>query len=118
MIECSVATEELRPIARPRRLATAEVGEGHAIAEVRAPGVAGEQGPRVAASMSVTTNGAAALREAPSTHSAYAVTESRRARPDRFSMVSREIFTGSSRGTNWRRRRAMPWAVCSKRLYP
>ena len=67
-------------------------------------------------SISVTMNGAAALRERPSTHSTYAVTERRRVALERFSIVSREIFTGSSSGTNWSRWRKMPWDVCSKRL--
>jgi hypothetical protein len=60
--------------------------------------------------------GAVTLRETPNTHSTYAVTDRRRDLPDRFSIVSREIFTGSSTGTNWSKLRKMPWAVCSKRL--
>ena len=64
----------------------------------------------------MTMKGAEALRELPSTHSTYAVTESRRGRPDRFSTVSREILTGSSSGTNWSSSSAMPWETCSKRL--
>jgi hypothetical protein len=52
--------------------------------------------------------GAVTLRETPNTHSTYAVTDRRRDLPDRFSIVSREIFTGSSTGTNWSRPRKMP----------
>ena len=50
----------------------------------------------VASQSPVTTKGAVVAREGPSTHSAYAVTLSRRGRPDRFAIRSRLIFTGSS----------------------
>ena len=70
----------------------------------------------VSGSISVTMTGAVALRDAPRTHSTYAVTDRRRDLPPRFSIVSREIFTGSFTGTNWSRLRKMPWDVCSKRL--
>ena len=70
----------------------------------------------VGGSISVTTNGAETLREAPRTHSTYAVTDSRRRRPDVFVSVSREILTGSSSGTSCRSSSAMPWERCVKRL--
>jgi hypothetical protein len=60
--------------------------------------------------------GAEALRVLPKTHSAYAVTESLRGWPDRFSTVSREILTGSSGVTYWSSSSAMPCESCSNRL--
>ena len=70
----------------------------------------------VSGSTSVMMPDAGALRENPRTHSTYAVIDRRRDLPDRFSIVRREIFTGSFTGTNWSRLRKMPWDVCSKRL--
>ena len=70
----------------------------------------------VSGSSSVTTESADAPRDGPSTHSTYAVTESRRDRPDVLRIVSREILIGSSSGTYWRRSSAIPCAVCSNRL--
>src|SRR5260370_15470484 len=45
MVQGPVATEDLGPIAGPRGLATAEVGERDLIPELRTPRVAGEQRP-------------------------------------------------------------------------
>ena len=53
----------------------------------------------VCASISVTTKGADAPREVPSTHSTYAVTESRRRRAEVLRIRNREILMGSSSGT-------------------
>ena len=53
----------------------------------------------VTPSISVVMNGADAPREEPSTHSAYAVTESRRGTPERLRRVRREILIGSASGT-------------------
>ena len=47
MVQRSAATQHLGPIAGPRGLATPEVGERDALAEISAPGIAGEQHPRV-----------------------------------------------------------------------
>jgi len=70
----------------------------------------------VVGSISVTVNGAQACRDAPRTHSTYAVTDSRRDRPDSFFTVRRDTLIGSSIGTNWSSSRAMPWETCSNRL--
>src|SRR5436190_1746820 len=53
----------------------------------------------VAASRSVTTVGPDAPRDRPSTHSAKAVTDSRRGRSETLRMVSREILRESANGT-------------------
>jgi hypothetical protein len=68
--------------------------------------------------MAVTMNGAEALREVPSTHSTYAVTDSRRARPDTFVSVSREILTGSATATSCSSSCAIPCETCSKAVKP
>ena len=60
--------------------------------------------------------GAVALRAEPSTHSTYAVTESRRAWREAFRIRRRAIFSGSSTGTNISRSSSMPRALLSKRL--
>ena len=72
----------------------------------------------VAGSDSVMIHGAPVPREVPSTHSAYAVTDRRRGRPDWFATVSTDSFTGASGWTNWTRSSWMPLWKCWKRLYP
>ena len=47
MIECAVAAEELRPVARPGELSPGEIREGHAIPELGAPRIACEHRPRL-----------------------------------------------------------------------
>ena len=46
MVEGAVATKKLRPITRPRGLAPAEVGKGHASTELSVPGIARENRSR------------------------------------------------------------------------
>jgi hypothetical protein len=70
----------------------------------------------VSGSIAVSIEGDEAERDGPSTHSTYAVTDSRRVLSDVFRMVRREILTGSSIGTNCRSPRSTPLAECSKRL--
>src|SRR5438270_13045997 len=70
----------------------------------------------VAVSIAVTMNGAEAAREGPSTHSAYAVTESLRDRCELLWIFRREILMGSPIGTYTIRSRSMPCEACSKRL--
>ena len=70
----------------------------------------------VAASCSVTTVGADAPRDRPSTHSANAVTDRRRGRPEMLRMVSREILRESANGTYCSSSSMMPCATTSKRL--
>jgi hypothetical protein len=70
----------------------------------------------VAASCSVTTVGADAPRDRPSTHSAKAVTDNRRGRSETLRMVSREILTGSDNGTYCSSSSLMPCATTSNRL--
>ncbi len=67
--ERSVAADELAPVARPVRLAPAEVGEGDARPEGRVPRLRANIAP-VAGSISVVTKGADDARDGPSTHSA------------------------------------------------
>ena len=61
-------------------------------------------------------NGAEAAREGPSTHSTYAVTESRATLREALWIFSREIFIGSPVGTYCEQIEPMPREVCSKRL--
>jgi hypothetical protein len=74
--------------------------------------------PPAPPSISVTTNGAEAPREVPSTHSTYAVTARRRGRLSRLTIVRREIFTGSAGGTSCSSSSVTPCELCSKVLYP
>ena len=66
----------------------------------------------------MTTTGAHAPRDAPSTHSTYAVTDSRLGRSDSFLIVSRELLIGSYGGTNCRIVSDSWCAVWSNRLNP
>ena len=43
MIKCPVATQELRPVPRPRGLASPKVGKGHATTKLAVPVIAREQ---------------------------------------------------------------------------
>jgi hypothetical protein len=90
---------------------TAQVGEGDAARErPRSTGCARTARPyRIDP---VAMKGAQAPREVPSTHSAYAVTDSARGTPETLRTVSREIFTGSASGTYCSRSSWMPWAWC------
>ena len=66
--------------------------------------------------MRVVTIGAPAARVAPRTHSTYAVTDRRLARPERLRSFNREIFRGSASGTYSSSSAAIPCEACSKRL--
>ena len=111
----AVSPEELRSVTGPRGLRAAEVGECDPGAEVAAPGVSREHRSR-GWSISVITNGAESLRDAPSTHSRYAVTDRRLVRGEWFVSVRREILIGSSAGTNCSRSSAMPCASYANRV--
>ncbi len=69
----------------------------------------------VAASISVATYGAEPLREVPSTHSRYAVTERRLVCGEWLVSVRREILIESSAGTNCSKSSAMPRESCAQR---
>ena len=77
--ERSVAAEELLPIAGPARLPAAEIERRRrARRSRRLQGLRANIAP-VTGSISVVTYGADAVRDGPSTHSTYAVTDRRRA---------------------------------------
>ena len=96
MIRRAVPAQELRPVAGPRTSGGLPGRRRRRARRSRRSTGCAPGAPPSAASTSVTMNGALASRATPSTHSTYAVTERRRGLPDRFSSVSREIFTGSS----------------------
>ena len=77
----AVAPKKLRPITCPRALAPAEVGKGHTASELAIPGVACEHGPRCRVNLG-DDEGRRGVRDTPSTHSTYAVTETRLGRPE------------------------------------
>ena len=113
----AVATEELGAVGGPRGLAAAEVEERNPAAELWVPRIANHERVVLGIQRSNDVRRTCPSR-VPSAHWAYAVTESRRVRPDRFSMVNTDTFTGSSGVTNCTRLSWMPRYRCSKRLYP
>ena len=92
----TVAAEELGAVGGPRRLPPAHVQEGDASAELGIPWVRRQHRLRRRFGFGDDPR-ALAPREVPSTHSAYAVSDRRRGRPDRFATVSTDSFTGSVR---------------------
>ena len=60
--------------------------------------------------------GAPLVRDGPSTHSTYAVTEMLRRRGESLRTRSRQILMGSSSGTSSVSSSEMPCETCSKRL--
>ena len=110
-----MTTQELRPIAGPCSLAPVEVGKGHTATEFTIPGVAREQSPRFRVDLSDDEGGRGTPRHAKHPLDIRRHRE-RLGRPERFSIVRREILIGSSSGTNSRRSSEIPCDVCSKRL--
>ena len=68
MIECPVAAQDLRPVPGPRGLASAQIGERDAVAEVDVPDVARQHRPRVPIDLGDDERGGGASR-VPSVHS-------------------------------------------------
>ena len=94
---------------RPRGLAAPEIGERHAIAEVDVPRVAREQRPRVRIDLGDDGRARSRFARRPGpTRRTRSPTDARDL-PDRFSIVSREIFTGSSAARTGASSRTMPW---------
>ena len=67
-LDPAVSPEELRPVPGPRGLRPAQVGEGDPAPDPASHALRAKSAP-VSGSISVTTNGAAALRDGPRTHS-------------------------------------------------